>query len=180
MENEILKIWTDLHLELRKFVLSKVKDEEACNDILQDIFIKIQLHVHTLDDSSKLTSWVFQVTRNTVTDYFRKKSMQARVIHLQADHYEPIGNESEEPLYQSLSSCINSKISQLPGKYRQAILLTSFKDYSQRTLASELNISYSGAKTRVQRAREKLKDMILDCKNVETDSKGNPTGYEGK
>jgi RNA polymerase sigma-70 factor (ECF subfamily) len=58
------------------------------------------------------------------------------------------------------------------------MLLTYFNAYSQLELAEKLNISYSGAKTRVQRGREKLKDLIQDCPNVETDNKGNPIAYE--
>jgi RNA polymerase sigma-70 factor (ECF subfamily) len=88
--------------------------------------------------------------------------------------------ESEEPLYQSLSNCINLKINKLPPKYKQAILLTAFENYSQLALANKLSLSHSGAKTRVQRAKEKLKDLITDCDNVETDDKGNLLDYKAK
>lgn len=57
-------------------------------------------------------------------------------------------------------------------KYKEAILLTSFKDYSQLQLAHDKNISYSGAKSRVQRAKNLLKEDILDCPNVVTDANG--------
>jgi RNA polymerase sigma-70 factor (ECF subfamily) len=167
MEKQIVVVWTDLHQELKKFVLSKVKNEDTCNDLIQDIFVKIQLNLHTLNDCSKLTSWVYQITRNVVTDHFRKATLDIGL-----DSFDIAEDDSEEPLYQSLSNCINSKIRLLPAKYKQAILLTTFGNFSQLGLAKELNISYSGAKTRIQRAREKLKDLITDCENVETGSNG--------
>ena len=173
MNKEIIDIWKDLHRELKKFIFSKVRDEDVSNDILQDIFLKVILHIHNVRDSSKLTSWVFQITRNTVSNYFRETKLRDEM-----DISNLIKEESEEPLYQALSNCINSKINLLPTKYREAIFFTSFRNYSQQALASELKISYSGAKTRVQRAREKLKVLITDCPNLETDSQGNPTEFQ--
>ncbi|MDR6563112.1 MULTISPECIES: RNA polymerase sigma factor SigZ [unclassified Arcicella] len=173
MENQIQEIWIDFHQELKRFIQGKVKDLDTSNDILQDVFLKIHVNIHTLVDTSKLTSWVYQITRNTITDHFRKHHAAVEIndIDLAEQDYD-------EPLYASLSNCINLKISKLPEKYKQVILLTAFQDYSQIALADELGISYSGAKTRVQRAKEKLKEQILDCSNVELDSKGNILSYQ--
>lgn len=173
MDKQIKEIWTDLHQELKKFIFSKVKDVDTSEDILQDAFLKIQLNIHTLSDCSKLTSWVYQITRNAVADYYRKTNFEVQI-----DGLDFAEQENEESLYLSLSNCINQKISKLSGKYKQAILLTYFKNISQITFAEELDISYSGAKTRVQRGREKLKDLLVDCKNVVTYKKGNLIAYQ--
>lgn len=175
MHKAIYNIWVDLHGELKKFIFHKVKDADITNDILQDVFIKIQLNIHTLTDCSKLTSWIYQITRNTVADHFRKNNPVVPI-----DRLEFALQESEEPLYQSLSNCIHLKINKLPQKYKQAILLTAFKNYSQLALANKLSLSHSGAKTRVQRAKEKLKGLIINCDNVETDDKGNIIDYKAK
>ncbi|MFL5744287.1 MAG: RNA polymerase sigma factor SigZ [Niastella sp.] len=174
MNIQIQEIWTDLYLELKKFISGKVKDVDTTEDILQDVFLKIQLNIHTLNDCTKLTAWVYQITRNTIADHYRKTTNSI----IQIDGVDLAEQDSEEPLYHSLNNCINQKINKLSDKYKQAILLTYLKDYAQIELAEELNISYSGAKTRVQRGREKLKDLILNCPNVETDSKGNLIAYE--
>jgi RNA polymerase sigma-70 factor, ECF subfamily len=174
MNIQIQEIWTDLYLELKKFISGKVKDIDATEDILQDVFLKIQLNIHTLTDCTKLTAWVYQITRNTIADHYRKTTNS----EVQIDGFDLAERDDEEPLYHSLNNCINQKINMLSDKYKQAILLTYLKAYSQIKLAEELNISYSGAKTRVQRGREKLKDLILNCPNVETDSKGNLIAYE--
>lgn len=167
MNRQIQEIWIDLHEELKKFIFSKVKNMETSNDILQDVFLKIQTNIHTIADSTKLTSWVYQITRNTVVDHYRKTH-----LHLDINEFDFADLEYEEPLYQSLSNCINLKINKLSEKYKQAILLTTFEGFTQLTLADKLGISHSGAKTRVQRAREKLKILISDCKNVKANKKG--------
>ncbi len=176
MESSIHTIWLDLHQELKKFILSKVKDADTSQDILQEVFLKIHLKVHTLKDYKKLTSWVYQLTRNAITDHFRGLK-QFKDIDEVADLPE---QENQEALYLRLSNCINSKLEQLPEEYRQAIFLTTFRNYSQHELAEHFGISYSGAKSRVQRAKSKLKDMILDCPNVEVDKVNNLIDFHGK
>lgn len=173
MTRQIEEIWIDLHQELKKFIFSKVRDIDTSEDILQDVFLKIHLHIHTLSDCSKLTSWVYQITRNAVVDHYRKTNFEVQIEGL--DFAE---QENEESLYLSLSNCINQKINKLSEKYKQAILLTYFKDISQIAFAEELNISYSAAKTRAQRGREKLKDLVVDCPNIETDNNGNLISFE--
>ncbi|HKX85110.1 MAG TPA: sigma-70 family RNA polymerase sigma factor [Flavobacterium sp.] len=168
MNRQVEEIWVDLHQELKKFIFSKVRDIDASEDILQDVFLKIQLNIHTLSDCSKLISWVYQIARNTVNDYYRKSNKKIDI-----EGFDFAEQENEEPLYLSLSNCINQKIRKLSEKHKQAILLTYYDKYSQIKLAEELNMSYSGAKTRVQRGREELKELVVDCKNIVTDKKGN-------
>ncbi|GGD76725.1 RNA polymerase sigma factor SigZ [Emticicia aquatilis] len=173
MNKVVEEIWIDLHQELKNFIRNKVKNIDDSNDILQEVFLKIHLNIHRLNDYTKLTSWVYQITRNAIADHFRenKPSFQIEDLDFPEQAYE-------EPLYQALSSCINLKISLLPEKYKKSILLTSFQNFSQIELAENLNISHSGAKSRVQRAKNQLKSLILDCKNVETDTNDNIIGYK--
>lgn len=174
MEKLVQEIWTDVHLELKKFITGKVNDEDTANDILQDVFLKIHTNIHQVKDTSRLTAWLYQVTRNVIADHYRNAKPQVQI-----DGLELPEDEAEEPLYLSLGNCINSKINTLPEKYKAAILFTSFNNYSQLALAETLGISYSGAKTRVQRSKDKLKDLIMDCKNVTTDGNGNIVDYTG-
>jgi len=161
--NEIQIIWKDLAQELHAFILSKVKDEEASKDIVQDTFLKAHLNIHKLRDLSKLNSWIYQIARNTIHNYFRinKRLKQLKNIEL------PI---EEGPSFQNLVHCINSKIEQLPNKYKEALVLTTFMNLKQTELSSYLGISYSGTKSRVQRAKEQLKKLVINCENIETDN----------
>jgi RNA polymerase sigma-70 factor (ECF subfamily) len=71
-------------------------------------------------------------------------------------------------------------IQKLAPNYRDALLITEFQNISQKELAQKLNISYSGAKSRVQRGKEKLKELILNCCLVQTDTYGNVLNGEDK
>lgn len=174
MIKSVENIWIDLHQELKKFIVSKVKDQEMSNDILQDVFLKIHLNIHTLKDCSKLTSWIYQITRNVIADFFRNKREYEDI------HNFDLPEEEQEPQYQALANCINSKIDNLPEKYKEAILFTTLKDFSQIELSHHLGISYSGTKSRVHRSKEKLKALVSACENVEKDEIGNIIDYEIK
>lgn len=171
MTHDIQLIWRDLHHELRRFIYTKVGDESLTDDLLQETFLKIHLAIGSLKDSSKLTAWVYQIARNAITDHFRKAKPHEPITDL-----APMAEDA--PDYQNLSRCIGSKVSALPEKYRQAIVLTTFGDLPQTELAGYLGISYSGAKSRVQRGREKLTGMVADCELVETDEQGKVISHE--
>ncbi|WP_103068530.1 sigma-70 family RNA polymerase sigma factor [Aquimarina sediminis] len=174
MKKEVNTIWIDLNEELYKFILGKIKNEQISKDIHQDVFLKIQTKIHQLKHTSKLTPWVYQITRNTIIDYFRKannKNISINTLDIPEDQ-----NENFD--YSKLTSCINKKIESLSSKHREAIVLTSFKNYSQKELAEHLKISYSGTKSRVQKAREILRENIIDCPNVESDTSGKLIDFE--
>ena len=174
MNTEINTIWIDLNEELYTFILGKIKEEQTAKDIHQEVFLKIQAKIHQLKHTSKLTSWVYQITRNTIIDHFRKGTHKNIPIH-DLDIPETEGENFD---YLKLTTCINQKIENLSALHKEAIMLTSFKNYSQKELAEHLKMSYSGTKSRVQKAREILRESILDCPNVESDSSGKLLDYE--
>lgn len=177
MKNNIQSAWCELNNQLRAFVASKVGDDETAKDLVQDVFIKVQSNVETLKNEQRLTSWVFQITRNAVNDYFRKLNQSQLAL-------SPPQNAAETPSVsdetQELSHCMIPLIDQLPEKYREAIRLSDIEGLSQKELAERLQISYSGAKSRVQRGREKLREIFLQCCTISTDKYGNVIEFERK
>lgn len=71
-------------------------------------------------------------------------------------------------------------IDRLPDGQREALVLTEFEGLTQTEAAGRLGISVSGAKTRVQRAREQLKSLLLDCCHVELDRRGGINEYRAR
>lgn len=166
------ELYRQFHRELENFIYSKVKDKVISKDILQEVFIKIHLHQHSIKDQSKITAWIYQLTRNTIHDYYRKLVILNGETEIPHDVSElPLPNE------QGLERCVLPFIHQLPQKYKDALLLTDIKGLSQTQLAEQLNIPYPTAKSRVQRARQKLKDLFTDCCYIHSDAYGNIMSY---
>ena len=65
-------IWSEYHLRLLGFIKQRVTEKDA-EDVLQDVFVKIHSRLDRLDEKAKIESWIFQITRNTVIDYYRSK-----------------------------------------------------------------------------------------------------------
>ena len=68
----------------------------------------------------------------------------------------------------------------LPDKYRQALVLSELEDLPQKEVAKIQGLSLSGAKSRIQRGRKMLKDMLLECCQFEHDNRGNVVDCEAK
>ena len=152
------KIWQDFGVDLRRFVYSKVSDKEIVNDIIQNIFFKIHSNINSLKDNSKLGSWLFQIARNSIMDYYRgKKKAQRLLENLKKEEFF-IENTSSE----ILQYCMDFFISRLPQKYKDALIFTEFNGNSQQELSKKEGISISASKSRVQRARQKLKQIVID------------------
>jgi hypothetical protein len=78
-------------------------------------------------------------------------------------------------------NCIGRALSgELPPRYRDALILTEWQGMSQDELAKKVGLSVSGAKSRVQRARSQLKQLLLDCCRFEIDRRGNVIDYTSR
>ncbi|MEN2768072.1 RNA polymerase sigma factor SigZ [Ornithinibacillus xuwenensis] len=165
-------IWIEFHDPLKRFVLKRVSDQYIAEDIVQDVFIKISKSIHTLKDEEKISSWIYNITRNTIIDYYRKKK------HTEELPYDLVAeSEEDDTLTKELSRCIGSFINELPEKYKEAIELSEINGMSQIELSNYLGISFSGAKSRVQRGRQKLKELLVACCHIEADRYGNIIDY---
>lgn len=158
-------IWNRFNGELEQFIVSKVSNKETAKDLLQDVFMKIHKNKHQLKTESKLTSWVYQITRNTIIDFYRsRKEIIPEELNLK---------DTEESKNNQFLGCLLPFVDQLPEKYQEAIRLTSLEGISQKDYAKKKGISYSAAKSRVQRGREKLKELFTACCDIESDKYGN-------
>ncbi len=165
-------IYQDFHSKLRSFTLQHISDPDATDDILQDVYLRIHSHIDDLRDGHRLESWIFQITRNAISDYYRRARSQEEL-----PDSLPAPAEEEPDTASELAASIGDMVRCLPRKYRQALELTDMQGLSQAELAVRLGISLSGAKSRVQRAREKLKEALLDCCHFEFDRYGRVIEY---
>jgi RNA polymerase sigma-70 factor (ECF subfamily) len=116
---------------------------------------------------------VYRVARNAVLDHYRARKPAAELGEVPAEPADPEGDELEANLARSVSTFLDG----LPPDHRQALYLTEYEGLTQKELAQRLGISVSGAKSRVQRARTRLKAMLLDCCHFELDRRGRVLNY---
>ncbi len=176
MNHDFELIWKNFHSKLRQFIFIRVNSRDDAEDILQEVFIRIYKKIDTLKDEQKLSAWIFQITRNTIIDYYRAKKESGEY----EDERFKVEAEVEEEAVQKLTPSLMEMIKQLPQIYKEAVILTELEGLKQRELADKLGISLTAAKSRVQRARHQLKEMLLDCCNFEFDSAGKMCDFSKK
>lgn len=170
------KVWQEYHSRLRAFILSRISDGAATDDILQNVFLKMHAGLSSLKNQTKLQSWLYQITRNAIIDYFRS---QKPAVELPEWLPQP-ETDPGETVTQALSECLQPMMQHLPELYREAVILSELKGFTQKEVAQVQGTSLSGAKSRVQRGRARLKEMLAECCRLEFDHSGRLSGYERK
>ena len=166
MQEAIPISYATLYRDLLAFVYLKVKDKPTAEDIVQDVFIKVHTHSHQLKEGEKFSGWIYRIARNTVADHFRKNSKVLEPVNLDW------GTDDHE-FNDCVAYCLKQLIQTLPAKYRVALELTEFENFSKIELSRQLNISHSGARSRVQRARKMLREKLDALYHIKTDAYGN-------
>lgn len=169
-------IWREYHSRLYSSILSRIGKASAADDILQEVFMRIHSQIDTPKDYGKIQSWIYQITRNAIIDYYRaQKKTEELPPRLAGPELKLSDKEKED-----ISNCLMPMIESLPDPYRQAVMLSEIQGRTQKEVAEEQRISLSGAKSRVQRGRAMIKDMMLGCCHLEFDRRGNIIDYERK
>jgi len=169
---KINKIHNQFHNSLHNYIKARVNDRDDAADILQEVFIKIASKLDSLSAGEKLKGWIFTITRNAIIDYYRKKSTIKKSI-LTEQMIDEIANEQEFESTHGLDGCFRNFIRQLPLEYREIIIDSEINGIKQKDLAEKYGLAYPSIRSRVQRGRIRLKEMLLDCCKIELDSRGN-------
>jgi RNA polymerase sigma-70 factor (ECF subfamily) len=158
---------------LRSFVGKRVPREVDPEDVLQDVFVRIQGQLPSLREADRIDAWIFQIARNVIADAYRQRARREALDQRVArEGVLPASDDDERAAAVSLAGCLASMIEQLPEPYRQAIELSEIRGMTQAEAAALVGISVSGMKSRVQRGREHLKGIIHEFCRVETDVRG--------
>jgi len=166
----------DLEKKLKYYVKKRISNEYDAEDVLQNIIVKIHTNIDSIADAGKIQSWLFTIAHNEIVDYYRKNNHPAIKLDDDMEDF----NEANLSANDEVLSCVKSTINKLPEKHKQAILLTEFGSMSQKELSGKLGLSRSGTKSRVQRARKKIKELMVSNCGLEIDRKNDVISYQIK
>jgi len=173
MKQKTTELWIKFAESLRRFIVSKVKDEVLADDLLQEAFVRIHLKVDELRDETKMQAWVYQIARNLITDHYRKSTP---VIDKQVPDIIDNEQESDDAMSSTLHDMV-LMMEEMPALDCQALCEVEFEGISIKDYAEKAGISYTAAKSRVARARYKLSDLLMNCCHYEFDKYGTVISY---
>jgi RNA polymerase sigma-70 factor, ECF subfamily len=172
-------VYREREARLRPFVARRVSARSDVDDVLQDVFLRIQRGVAQLRDEERFGPWVYQVARSAIAENRRTRVRHPlsgpERVEMKMDSFAP---EDDGAVEQIVSTYVAPFVAMLPTPYREALTLTELEGVTQREAAEMMGVSLSGMKSRVQRGREKLRTLFENCCEIALDARGRVIGCE--
>ena len=169
-------LWRLLSDRLRGFFRQRVADDQTADDLLQETFLRIHQRLDGLEQDDRVAAWVFQVARNLLVDH--RRAARGRGDEELGGPDAGVADDVDDANWNAeVQSWLRPTIQALPETYRRAVELYELERVPQQAIADELGLSLSGAKSRVQRGRDKLVEALHECCAFELDRRGNVLDY---
>ncbi|WP_336070452.1 sigma-70 family RNA polymerase sigma factor [Mesoflavibacter sp. CH_XMU1404-2] len=158
---------------LKAYIIKKTNDINLAEDIVQEVMLKlVESHKKNIEVNN-IKAWLFQVTRNTIADYYKDYYNKNKIeFNFNEDWKEnSISSDTVSSILES--DFIIPMIGLLPEKYAKPLHLSDIENIPQKDIALQLNLGLSATKMRIQRGREKLKSLFIECCDIQYDKSGN-------
>jgi len=164
--NCIVAAWNKHEAELRGYLTRRLDDPRQAEDLLQDTFVKALASGAGFCSLDNPRAWLFRVARNQLIDFQRRKPA------LQELDNDIKDDEAEIAVVETLASCLPRAISGLNEEDQDAITQCDLNGMTQADYAKRKGLTLPGAKSRVQRARQRLKQQLKGVCRVQFDQDG--------
>lgn len=168
--------WGDLAARLRPFIARRLPADTEVEDVLQEALAKVLRGLPGLSDPRRFEAWTWRITRNAIADHLRERrsrpTPRAGAGH---DLEAPPSEGDEDAVARALARVLPLFVALLPQPYREALTLVDLRGLTHEQAARSLGLSVSGAKSRVQRARARLRAMLEACCELAMDARGKVT-----
>ena len=164
----IVDAWDSHQRELLRFVAARLPDAQEAADLVQEVFLRAARLEHGLCGIANRRAWLFQVARNLLVDRYRL----ARAEIPLDDAVDLAAAPEAPPPVDGLAQCMPRVLGELSPADRLAITLCDIEGQPQQALAERLGLTLAGAKSRLQRARRRLRERLVSACQVRFDEAG--------
>ena len=161
-----MKAWIENEPGLHSWLLKQTRDPELSRDLLQDVFLNSLEHRERFCTLEHAKSWLFTITRNTLIDASRKHTADSTP---DIDQEAP---EDDEPFLLELESCMFRVLTEMKDSDRDVIEQCDIQKLSQESYANKVGLSLPATKTKLQRARQKLRERMITACKIQFDETG--------
>ncbi len=171
--------WQAHEAELLGYLRRRLSDADTASDVLQDVFVKAMRHGQGFCTLDHPRAWLFQVARNTLID-------RARTSHA----VEPIPDGDDEPAapeadvppaVDALASCLQRTMTELSAEDADILRACDLEGTTQRAFAEGHGLTLPATKSRLLRARRRLRDRLTTICRVTFDPEdGRVSGHDGR
>ena len=151
--------------------LRMTRNAEDAQELAQDTFVRAFVAIKKFRCEASFSTWLYRITMNVCTDFLRKRN-KAVVVSMEQG---AVGSENEQPIQlpeegpgpdelsekRQLKKLVRQAMDSLSAEHRQVLVLRDLMDLSYKDIANTLDVSEATIKSRINRAREGLKQVIL-------------------
>ncbi len=144
--------------KIYRFIYFRVGHKEIAEDLTEEIFIKAFENLHTLNQSGSFEAWLYQIARNKVIDYYRRKQMLTNLedvehsLEYETNLIDVVNLKIEQRIFVKL-------LKELPSEQQIVIKLKFLEDLSNREIAELLHKTEGAIRVIQHRAITKLKEL---------------------
>lgn len=172
------QMWRDVIAQVRAFVGRRIADPDRAEDLVGEILLRIHRSLGTVDDRERLAHWVSRVARNAVVDEYRRAARSHEdLVATPADVGVEQPDDDAAGVLAELARCLRPLLPGLPAEQRRAVEMIDLDGMSQADAARREGVSLSGMKSRVQRGRRRLAELLDRCCALTLDARGLPMDY---
>lgn len=161
-----MQAWEQHEAELRGWLRKSLSNPDDVQDLMQELFLKALRQDQQFCGLDNARAWLFAVARNALVDRARRSK---QLVELPDDL---ACDSSEQPPVESLTACLPRALAEMPADDREAITLCDLDGMSQQAFAELQGLSLPGAKSRLQRARKRLRTHLETHCQVRYDEVG--------
>ncbi len=172
---DVAAAWHELGDRLRVYVARRVNPGDA-DDVVQSVMVKL-LERRAEIDVDSVRAWLFTVTRNAVAEYYRQHRPSVDLDSF-GDVPETDAIDPADRTIGNLSDCLDPMLRMLPDADADLLRRIDLQGEAQTELAASLGIPLSTLKSRVQRARTKLRSAFDVCCSIDLGRNGAPIAFE--
>ena len=168
------QVWIAMREQLASYFRRRVSDEHAVEDLVSETFLRVHAGLSQVRDEQRIDAWVWSVARSVLIDQRRR----ARSETIEAP--EEVAQSDAEVLNFNAdvnSWLVNYLAEQLPNEQREAVELADVQGLTHAAIAQRLGLSLTATKSRVQRGRQTLRELVNNCCHLEFDRHENVVGY---
>lgn len=164
--------WKQHAAELRSWLRHRTSQPQDVDDMMQDLYMKALRQGSRFCDVHNARAWLFEVSRNALADRLKLKR---EMVELPDDL--PAALPQDAAPVDNLAACLPRVLSELSPTDREVIALCDLNGLPQAVYAAQVGLHLSAAKSRLQRARRRLRaQMTLACQ-VKMDADGHVEGF---
>jgi RNA polymerase sigma-70 factor (ECF subfamily) len=172
--NELYKKYNS---KITRYIFAKANNREDAQELVENVLIKIAQNIHNFDETkSQLQTWVYNIAKNVLIDYWRKKKLVTVSINVDNDEdndyvehvdvVEPSLNPLEQLIHNDELSMIREKFNEMGSTERKVMTMYAVQGKSYDEIVNELGLSLGTVKGTIHRARTRMREAFPQLVNA--------------